>query len=51
MNEVECFKCNNFGQMASECRSIFEYSSKSQNAWKPKFQKDKKNWKHKDGNS
>jgi len=49
MDDVECFKCNNFGNKASECRIRFEYSYKSHNAWKPAFPKDKKNWKCKSG--
>lgn len=43
MNDVECFKCDNFGNMTSECERKFEYSLKSQNAWQLDFQKDKKN--------
>ena len=45
INDVECFKCNNFGHKVSECRRKFEYSTKTQNTWQPNFQKDKKNQK------
>lgn len=51
MNDVECFKCNNFGHKESECRSSFEYPSKSQNTWKPTIWKDKDIWKQEPGKS
>lgn len=47
MDDVECFKCNNFRYKAIECIIHFEYASKSQYAWKPDFPKDKKSWKRK----
>lgn len=37
MDELECFKCNNFRHKVSECRSKFEYPSKLQYDWDPNF--------------